>query len=86
LLQARAGALAAAEEELRGARDDLAAAGLPFLRARCELHLGQLVAERGDAEEAEQLVAAARETFARLGATAWLARVERERPAATAIS
>jgi class 3 adenylate cyclase/tetratricopeptide (TPR) repeat protein len=74
LLHVRAGAVAEAEGEFRLAHQDLAEAGLPFHRARCELALGQLLADTGRGEEAEPLVAQARETFTRLGATAWLTR------------
>ena len=87
MLLARSGSPAEAEAELRGARDDLTAAALPFQRARCELHLAELLADDGRAAEAELLLAGARETFVRLGATTWLARLERPRgAAATAVS
>jgi hypothetical protein len=87
MLLARSGSPAEVEAELRGARDDLAAASLPFQRARCELHLAELLTDDDRATEAEPLLAAARETFLRLGATTWLARLERGRgAAATALS
>jgi hypothetical protein len=74
MLSLRAGALEEGEEELRRAHEDLSACCAPFLQARCELALGELLADSGREEEAEALLERSRQTFAALGANAWLAR------------
>jgi hypothetical protein len=47
---------------------------IPFYMALTELEQGEWLVEQGRATEAEPLLAEARETFERLGATPWLER------------
>ena len=50
---------------------------MPFYLAVSELEHAEWLAEQGRAEEAEPLLAEAREIFERLGATPWLERADR---------
>ena len=51
--------------------------GMPFWLAITQAEHGEWLARTGRGDEAEPLLAEARETFERLGATPWLERVER---------
>ena len=49
---------------------------MPFYRSVVQLELAELFAAAGRAAEAGPAVSEARDTFERLGATPWLARVD----------
>jgi predicted ATPase/class 3 adenylate cyclase len=69
-----AGELPAADRLFSNAVAQFAALGLPFEEAVTSLEYAEWLARIGRDDEAEPLRAAARETFARLGATPWFER------------
>jgi len=59
------------------AEDGYRTLGLPFLLACTQAEHGEVLSGAGRADDASSVVDEARATFERLGATAWLARVDR---------
>jgi hypothetical protein len=66
----------AIEAELRAGTDELDRCGVVVWRAHAQEDLGRLLLAQGRADEAAPFIEAARETYAALGASSWLARVE----------
>jgi hypothetical protein len=64
------------EQDLVSGIADLEAYGGVVWRAHAQEDLATLLASQGRTEEAEPLLAAARTTYAELGATTWLARID----------
>jgi class 3 adenylate cyclase len=78
LLGAHTGApVDAVESDLRAGIDMLGAYGAVPDRALAQEDLGRWLVDQGRSGEAAELLDAARATYAELGATAWLARLER---------
>jgi tetratricopeptide (TPR) repeat protein len=73
----RAGAVdpAAVEGDLRAGIQVLSKSGVAVWRAWAEEDLGRFLLDQGRTEEGQMLLKSARETFDRIGAAAWVARV-----------
>jgi hypothetical protein len=74
----RAGAVdpAAVEGDLRAGIQVLSKSGVAVWRAWAEEDLGRFLLDQGRTEEGQMLLKSARETFDRIGAAAWVARVD----------
>jgi class 3 adenylate cyclase/tetratricopeptide (TPR) repeat protein len=80
-LAGRRGEGTVAERSLKRAAARFRELGLPFWAAVTELELAEWLDAEGRREEAEPLVASARETFQQLGAKPWLERAAQAAPA-----
>jgi class 3 adenylate cyclase len=69
---------ASVERDLRGAVDAFQVFDSPPYRARAEAVLGGWLLSRGRADDADQLLGSARDTFTSLGATRWLAELDEQ--------
>jgi class 3 adenylate cyclase/tetratricopeptide (TPR) repeat protein len=74
MLDANAGELASAEQDLRQALDELRPIDAPFMLARCLHNLAAVLTRTDRAHEAIELLREAEALFRRLGAAAWLER------------
>jgi tetratricopeptide (TPR) repeat protein len=79
-LASRRGKSAAVERSFKRAAALFRELGLPFWTAVAELECAEWLAADGRLEAAEPLLAEARETFGRLGATPWLDRTAQAAP------